>query len=164
MILQLSQLEARTGLSSAPKAACRIRLVRGGLALFIEAKMEKNLQTRARFSLLLSRAVEQNYLLGDELAEQYQILRNWEHLSQAATYLEALQTRIQALEASAQEPVSLHGEADLRYARFAFKYLRAEDYAHLGLEAPAEPSDFTRLGARRAVAYLYEQRAAREAA
>lgn len=159
------RLEASNPAETHPGRSTLTRRVRGGLALYVEAKVE-NIEMRARFSLLLRRAAEENYILGDELREQYRVLRDLERLGaeEAEGHLGRLEARVHALESTAYDPVSLHGEADARYAGFAFKYMRAEDYMAIGLCAPAEPGEFTRIGARRAVAYLYGQKRVREAA
>jgi hypothetical protein len=122
--------------------------------------VKNSIEIRARFALLLNRAIEENLLLGEQVGEQYQVLRNLEGLSEeeARAHVQQLEARLEALRSTAEEPVARHGEADLHIARFAFEYLRAEDYAKLGLEAPAEPEAFTRMGARRALAYLYAKR------
>ncbi|MER3483988.1 MAG: hypothetical protein C4332_13385 [Meiothermus sp.] len=167
MILQLPRRpEQSNPVETVAGRSALTRRVRGGLALYVEAKVEENIELRARFSLLLHRAVEESYILGDELQEQYQILRNLERLGseEAEAQYERLEARIRALESTTDDLVSLHGEADAQYAGFAFKYMRPEDYTAIGLEAPAEPGEFTRIGARRAVAYLYGQKRAQEAA
>lgn len=161
MILQLSRLAGRKpdpGASETPRGfSTHVRPVRGGLAICVEATVKKGIEIRARFALLLNRAIEESFLLGEQVGEQYQVLRNLEGLSEEETreHIQRLEARLEALCSTAEEPVARHGEADLRIARFAFEYLRAEDYTKLGLEAPAEPEAFTRMGARRAVAYLY---------
>ncbi len=78
--------------------------------------------------------------------------------------LRRLEAFVDHLRATQDEPVSLHGETDQRYAGFAFKYLKPADYQALGFEQSCEPSAFTRLQARQAAAYLYEKRKLKEAA
>lgn len=131
-----------------------------------EVPVEENLQTRAKFALLLNQAIENHYILGDSVEHYYQILRTLGRMSEAEAEqsFQKLETFVNDLKATQDEPVTQHSEADRRYAGFAFKYLKPADYQALGFEQPSEPSAFTRLQARQAVAYLYEQRKLKEAA
>ena len=129
-----------------------------------EIPIGENLEIRSRFAVLLSEALEKNYILGDSVEHYYQVLRTLDQISEekARESLEKLEGFIAELESTAGEPVALHGDVDQRYASFAFKHLRSEDYRRLGLPEPAEPSHMTRLEARKAMAYIYDLR--REAA
>ncbi|MCX7784179.1 MAG: hypothetical protein N2318_11125 [Meiothermus sp.] len=131
-----------------------------------EVPVEENLQTRARFALLLHQALEQHYILGDAVEHYYQVLRTLGQMSEAEAEqsFQKLKAFVDELKATQLEPVSQHGETDRRYANFAFKYLKPADYQALGFEQPSEPDAFTRLQARQAIAYLYEQRKLKEAA
>ncbi|WP_027891553.1 hypothetical protein [Calidithermus chliarophilus] len=131
-----------------------------------EVGVEENIAIRARYALLLNEAIEKHYILGDAVEKYYQVLRTLERISEAEAQqaYERLKAYVDELEATQDEPVSRHGETDQRYAGFAFKYLRAADYEALGFEEPAEPGAMTRLQARKAMAYLYEQRKSKEAA
>lgn len=84
--------------------------------------------------------------------------------AEAEQSFQKLEAFVDELKATQLEPVTQHGEIDQRYASFAFKYLKPADYQALGFEQPSEPGAFTRLQARQAMAYLYEQRKLKEAA
>jgi hypothetical protein len=129
-----------------------------------EVPLGENLEIRSRFALLLSEAMEKNYILGDSVEHYYQVLRTLDQLGEekARESLEKLEAFIAELDRTASEAVALHGDIDQRYASFAFKHLRSEDYRRLGLAEPAEPAHMTRLEARKAMAYIYDLR--REAA
>jgi hypothetical protein len=131
-----------------------------------EIPVEENLQTRARFALLLNQAIEDHYILGDSVEHYYQVLRTLGRMGEAEAEqsFQKLEAFVDDLKATQDEPVAQHGEADQRYANFAFKYLKPTDYQTLGFAQPAEPSVFTRLQSRQAVAHLYEQRKLKEAA
>lgn len=131
-----------------------------------EVPLEENIEIRAKFALLLNRAIEKNYILGDSVEHYYQVLRTLDRLSegQAEQSYQKLKAFVDELESTQGDPVALHGETDQRYAGFAFKYMKPSDYQALDIEQPDEPGNFTRLEARRAVAYLYEQRKVKEAA
>jgi len=130
-----------------------------------EIPLEENIEVRAKFALLLNRAIEKNYILGDAVEHYYQTLRTLEKISEqeAEESYRKLKAFVDELESTQNQPVALHGETDQRYAGFAFKYLKPMDYQALDMKQPEEPLGFTRLEARRAVAYLY-QRKAKEAA
>lgn len=131
-----------------------------------EVPLEENLQTRARFVLLLHQALKQHYIMGDAVEHYYQVLRTLGQMSEAEAEqsFQQLEALVEELKATQLEPVAQHGEIDQHYASFAFKYLQPDDYQALGFEQPKEPGAFTRLQARQAVAYLYEQRKLKEAA
>ncbi|WP_018464925.1 hypothetical protein [Calidithermus timidus] len=131
-----------------------------------ELPVEENIEVRARYALLLNEAIEKRYILGDSVEKYYQVLRTLERMSEAeaSEAYGRLKDYVDELEATQNDPVALHGEVDQRYAGFAFKHLKPADYQALGIEQPDEPGSLTRLEARRAVAYLYEQRKKREAA
>ncbi|MDX2007801.1 MAG: hypothetical protein SFU83_21385 [Meiothermus sp.] len=127
-----------------------------------EVPVEENIEIRAKFALLLNRAIEQNFILGDAVEKYYQELRTLERMTEeeADQAYARLESFVADLEATRDQPVGRHGEADRRYAGYAFKYLKPMDYQALGFEQPGEPGEFTRVQARKAVAYLYEQRKA----
>lgn len=122
--------------------------------------VENNIELRAKYALLLNEALERRYILGDGVEGYCQTLRSFGEIGEAEAQeaLARLEALIRELEATQNEPVALHGETDQRYAGFAFKYMRSEDYQQLGIVEPAEPGTFTRLGVRKAVVYLYEKK------
>jgi hypothetical protein len=125
-----------------------------------EIPLGENLEIRSRFAVLLSEALEKNYILGDSVERYYQVLRTLDQLDEdkARESLEKLEGFIAELENTASEAVALHGDVDQRYASFVFKHLRSEDYIRLGLKEPSEPQHMTRLEARKAMAYIYDLR------
>lgn len=124
-----------------------------------QVTVEKNIEIRAKYALLLNEALERRYILGDAVEGYYQTFRSFGEISeaQAQEALAKLEAWVHELEATQNEPVALHGEADQRYAGFAFQYMRPEDYRQMGIAEPADPGTFTRLEARKAVVYLHEK-------
>lgn len=127
-----------------------------------EVPVNENIEIRAKFALLLNRAIEQKYILGDAVDHYYQVLRTLDQLSEteAEASFDKLRAFVDELEATQDQAVLGFGETDQRYASYAFKYLKPSDYKALGFEQPGEPVEFSRIQARKAVAYLYEQRKA----